>query len=152
MQVNGRSKAPLVTISEVAPDVDFQPNEQEENHLSVPVSTNHIDRTFQRRESFLSSNLSIFIEKQKPKIPDGGWGWLVVMASFLINMISDGVGYTFGLLYVEFLNEFGASKSATSWIGSLFMSIPLIAGKFLFWLSFITIQKYFLCAHKKILL
>lgn len=130
MQVNGRTKAPLVTISEVAPDIESQPNEQEENHLSVPVAKNQIDRTFQRRESILSSNLSLYIQKEKPKIPDGGWGWLVVAASFLINMISDGVGYTFGLLYVEFLHEFKASKSATSWIGSLFMAMPLITGKF----------------------
>lgn len=129
MQVNGHAKAPLVTISEVAPDVESQPNEQEVNHLSVPGEKSHIDRTFQRKESILSSTLSLYIEKAKPKIPDGGWGWLVVAASFLINMISDGVGYTFGLLYVEFLYEFKASKSATSWIGSLFMAIPLIAGK-----------------------
>lgn len=131
MQVNGRSKAPLVTISEIAPDVESQSIEQEGNHLSVPTAKHHIDRTFQRKESILSSNLSLYIEKQKPKIPDGGWGWIVVAASFLINMISDGVGYTFGLLYVEFLHEFKASKSATSWIGSLFMAIPLLAGKLL---------------------
>lgn len=130
MQVNGRTRAPLVTISEVAPDVEFQSNEQEENHLSVPADKNHIDRTFQGRESILSSTLSLYVQKEKPKIPDGGWGWLVVLASFFINMISDGVGYTFGLLYVEFLHEFKASKSATSWIGSLFMAIPLIAGEF----------------------
>lgn len=129
MHVNGRSKAPLVTISEVAPDVEYQSNEQERNHLSVPDAKPHIDRSFKGKESILSSTLSLFIEKEKPNIPDGGWGWMVVLASFLINMISDGVGYTFGLLYVEFLHEFKASKSATSWIGSLFMAIPLIAGK-----------------------
>lgn len=129
MQVNGRTRAPLVTISEVAPDVEFQSNQQEETHLSVPNDKNHIDRTFQRKESLLSSTLSLYVQKEKPKIPDGGWGWFVVLASFFINMISDGVGYTFGLLYVEFLHEFKASKSATSWIGSLFMAIPLIAGK-----------------------
>lgn len=129
MQVNGRSKAPLVTISEVAPDVEYQQNEHEQNHLNVPGKKRHIDRSFQGKESILSSTLSLYVEKEKPKIPDGGWGWMVVAASFLINMISDGVGYTFGLLYVEFLHEFKASKSATSWIGSLFMAIPLIAGE-----------------------
>lgn len=129
MQVNGRSKAPLVTISEVAPDIEAHPSDQEQNHLIVPNRSPHIGRTFQGKESILSSTLSLYVEKTKPKIPDGGWGWMVVAASFLINMISDGVGYTFGLLYVEFLHEFKASKSATSWIGSLFMALPLIAGK-----------------------
>ncbi|XP_012284361.1 uncharacterized protein LOC105701830 isoform X2 [Orussus abietinus] len=65
---------------------------------------------------------------QKPKIPDGGWGWVVVMASLVISMIADGVSFSFGLLYIEFLQEFGASKSKTAWIGSLFMAVPLLSG------------------------
>lgn len=64
----------------------------------------------------------------KPKIPDGGWGWVVVFSSLIISMIADGVSFSFGLLYIEFLKEFGASKSTTSWIGSLFMAVPLITG------------------------
>lgn len=59
---------------------------------------------------------------------DGGWGWCVVFASFLISMIGDGICFSFGLLYTEFLNEFGESKSVTSWIGSLFMAVPLLTG------------------------
>lgn len=62
------------------------------------------------------------------KIPDGGWGWMVVLASLVISMIADGVSFSFGLLYIEFLEEFGASKSKTAWIGSLFMAVPLLSG------------------------
>ncbi|KAG5889291.1 hypothetical protein JTB14_031938 [Gonioctena quinquepunctata] len=117
---------PLVTISKVLPGTESIlkiPPENEDDNLNP-----HIDHTFQRRESILSSQISLFVERTKQKIPDGGWGWLVVLACFIINMLSDGVGFTFGLLYIEFLNEFGASKSATSWIGSLFMALPLITG------------------------
>nr|XP_012137804.1 PREDICTED: uncharacterized protein LOC100881636 [Megachile rotundata]XP_012137805.1 PREDICTED: uncharacterized protein LOC100881636 [Megachile rotundata] len=64
----------------------------------------------------------------KPKVPDGGWGWVVVLASLIISMIADGVSFSFGLLYIEFLQEFGASKSKTAWIGSLFMAVPLLSG------------------------
>ncbi|XP_043261763.1 uncharacterized protein LOC122402765 isoform X1 [Colletes gigas] len=64
----------------------------------------------------------------KPKVPDGGWGWVVVLASLVISMIADGVSFSFGLLYIEFLHEFGASKSKTAWIGSLFMAVPLLSG------------------------
>ncbi|CAG9864854.1 unnamed protein product [Phyllotreta striolata] len=119
--------APLVTITEVAPSIEslHESSVEDENFKDSKLC---IDHTFQRRESILSSQISLFVEKTSQKIPDGGWGWLVVLASFVINMLSDGVGFTFGLLYIEFLNEFGASKSATSWIGSLFMSLPLIAG------------------------
>ncbi|CAG9767259.1 unnamed protein product [Ceutorhynchus assimilis] len=64
----------------------------------------------------------------KPNIPDGGWGWVVVFATFVLCMIADGITFSFGLLYIEFLNEFEASKSATSWIGALFMAVPLMTG------------------------
>ncbi|XP_014478799.1 PREDICTED: monocarboxylate transporter 5-like [Dinoponera quadriceps] len=66
--------------------------------------------------------------RKKPKVPDGGWGWMVVLASLVISMIADGVSFSFGLLYIEFLHEFGASKSKTAWIGSLFMAVPLLSG------------------------
>ncbi|XP_063534320.1 monocarboxylate transporter 4-like [Cydia strobilella] len=65
---------------------------------------------------------------KKAKIPDGGWGWVVVASSFIISMIADGISFSFGLLYIEFLEEFGASKSTTAWIGSLFIAVPLLSG------------------------
>ncbi|CAL4105294.1 unnamed protein product, partial [Meganyctiphanes norvegica] len=60
--------------------------------------------------------------------PDGGWGWVVVAASFMVHCIADGVTMSFGVIFVEFLDYFQEGKSLTSWIGSLFMSIPLLAG------------------------
>lgn len=66
--------------------------------------------------------------RKKPKIPDGGWGWVVVCSSLVISMIADGVSFSFGLLYVQFLYEFEASKATTAWIGSLFMAVPLLSG------------------------
>lgn len=60
--------------------------------------------------------------------PDGGWGWVVVAASFMVNLIADGITFTFGVIYVEFLNYFGEGKSKTAWIGSLFMAMPLLSG------------------------
>lgn len=67
-------------------------------------------------------------EKGEIGIPDGGWGWVVVLSSFVISMIADGISFSFGLLYIEFLEEFQASKSTTAWIGSLFIAVPLLSG------------------------
>ncbi|EFA08671.2 monocarboxylate transporter 13 [Tribolium castaneum] len=64
----------------------------------------------------------------KPKIPDGGWGWMVVLSSLIMSLIQDGISFSFGILYTEFVEEFEASKSTTSWIGSLFLSVPLLTG------------------------
>lgn len=75
-----------------------------------------------------SSFIAREAKHEKPKVPDGGWGWVVVLASLVISMIADGVSFSFGLLYIEFLHEFGASKSKTAWIGSLFMAVPLLSG------------------------
>lgn len=79
-------------------------------------------------DSFSSSSLSESSKEKVSKVPDGGWGWVVVFCSFIISMVADGISYSFGLLYIEFLNYFQESKSKTSWIGSLFMAVPLLSG------------------------
>lgn len=60
--------------------------------------------------------------------PDGGYGWLIVFVSFLINMIADGITFSFGVFNVEFLKYFGDSKGKTAWISSIFMAVPLLSG------------------------
>ncbi|XP_039290550.1 uncharacterized protein LOC111047355 [Nilaparvata lugens] len=62
------------------------------------------------------------------RAPDGGWGWIVVFAAFMVNLIADGVTFSFGVIFVEFLHYFGEGKSKTAWIGSLFMAMPLLSG------------------------
>lgn len=60
--------------------------------------------------------------------PDGGWGWVVVFASFTAHMIADGCAFSFGVFYVELLDYFQESKAVTALVGSLFVSVPLITG------------------------
>lgn len=52
----------------------------------------------------------------------------MVAASFMVNLIADGITFSFGVLFVEFLEYFNEGKSYTSWIGSLFMAMPLLSG------------------------
>lgn len=68
------------------------------------------------------------VTKKKPNIPDGGYGWVVVFASFLLQLIMDGVAFSFGLIYSVLLEYFQESKTKTAWISALFLSIPLLAG------------------------
>ena len=60
--------------------------------------------------------------------PDGGWGWAVVIASFIAYMITDGCTFSFGIMYAELLHYFNESKAATAWVNSLYVSFPLLAG------------------------
>ena len=54
-----------------------------------------------------------------PLPPDGGYGWIVLIASFTCNLLIDGMGYSIGILNVHFLHTYGETKSKTAWIGSI---------------------------------
>lgn len=73
----------------------------------------------------------IAISKKKSVIPDGGYGWMVVFASLAIQLIIDGIAFSFGLIYTELLNYFQESKTKTAWIGALFLAVPLMSGPIL---------------------
>lgn len=49
---------------------------------------------------------------------------------FASIFIADGVTYTLGLFYVEFLDYFKSGKSETSWIASILVGVTLCSGKF----------------------
>lgn len=51
--------------------------------------------------------------------PDGGWGWLVLAGSMLVNILVPGTIKSFGVLFVEFLEAFQAAPSAAAWIPAL---------------------------------
>ncbi|KAL3847026.1 hypothetical protein ACJMK2_017962 [Sinanodonta woodiana] len=62
--------------------------------------------------------------------PDGGWGWMIVFGTFIIHFIFDGIFYSFGILFAEFVDYFHTSQSETSFIDSLAMAIPFLIGPF----------------------
>lgn len=52
--------------------------------------------------------------------PDGGYAWLVLFGAMLVNiLIPGGAIKSFGILFVEFLENMDASPSAASWIPAL---------------------------------
>ncbi|XP_063608222.1 uncharacterized protein LOC134782611 [Penaeus indicus] len=63
-----------------------------------------------------------------PPPPDGGWGWVIVVVSFLCNAIVDGVAYSFSP-YIDILSkQFDAPKGKVAWIPSLLAGVYLSAG------------------------
>ncbi|CAH1104895.1 unnamed protein product [Psylliodes chrysocephalus] len=63
-----------------------------------------------------------------PPPPDGGYGWVVVFASFMCNMIVDGIAYTFGIFLFQIVDYYDETKGKTAWVGSLLSGMYLSAG------------------------
>ena len=84
-----------------------------------------------------------------PLPPDGGWGWVVVFSSFMCNfiigsihlpknivnisnikhfVISDGFGYSFGILLNPLTEYYGADQNTVSLVGSIFFGTLLMSG------------------------
>ncbi|KAI9554053.1 putative monocarboxylate transporter 13-like [Daphnia sinensis] len=62
--------------------------------------------------------------------PDGGWGWVVMIASFFCNIIVDGIIFSFGLVVTNLAESFEVPVSTVSWVASLLAGFYLLAGPF----------------------
>lgn len=47
---------------------------------------------------------------------------------FFLPSTADGVTYTLGIFYVEFLDYFKSGKAETSWIASILVGVTLCSG------------------------
>lgn len=63
------------------------------------------------------------------KVLDGGWGWAIVAASFMAQLLAYGSPQSVGVLYPEWLHTFRQGKGMTAWVGSLVAGVGLIASK-----------------------
>ncbi|KFO21891.1 monocarboxylate transporter 14 isoform X1 [Fukomys damarensis] len=68
--------------------------------------------------------------KPHPDI-DGGWAWMVVLASFFVHILIMGSQMALGVLNVEWLEDFHQSRGLTAWVSSLSMGLTLIVGPFI---------------------
>ena len=67
--------------------------------------------------------------KAPPTPPDGGWGWVVVLSSFMISVFVDGVCFSVGVFFNSFRDAFGTSKAETAWVGSVLNGSYLTVGE-----------------------
>ncbi|KAG8148075.1 hypothetical protein E2320_000071, partial [Naja naja] len=62
-----------------------------------------------------------------PASPDGGWGWVVVLAAFLQSALVFGVLRSFGVFFVEFVAHFQELSGRISWITSIGIAVQQFA-------------------------
>uniref|UniRef100_A0A8C8IW37 Monocarboxylate transporter 6 n=1 Tax=Oncorhynchus tshawytscha TaxID=74940 RepID=A0A8C8IW37_ONCTS len=67
--------------------------------------------------------------------PDGGWGWVVLVSTILVQALTLGFSSCIGIFYTDLQTEFQASNQETSWVPSIMTSV-LHAGGLGFCFSF----------------
>lgn len=99
--------------------------DSEEGRRKEKRSTDSIDSDYVSLNPSDSSNAS---SGHYQVNRDGGWGWVIVAASFLCNMVLDGIGYSFGVMLQPLAKEFGCGTASMSFVGSLLMGGYLLVG------------------------
>jgi len=61
-------------------------------------------------------------------VRDGGWGWVVVVGTFMIHVIAHGVLYSFGVFVDDLVDYFDSSRSAVGGISSLMLGVTWASG------------------------
>lgn len=61
--------------------------------------------------------------------PDGGWGWVIVFASFFCNFFVDGIVYSAGVFVGRIDESLHISKASVALMGSLLAGFCLMSGK-----------------------
>ena len=86
---------------------------EEDNQESAPILRNYDER----RD----------VEEEDEVQEESWWGWLVVLASFLCNMVIDGMGYSFGVLLEPMRDEFNSGVGKVAFVGSILTGVILLS-------------------------
>lgn len=63
------------------------------------------------------------------EVPDGGWGWIVAVAFFIVSVFTYGVIKSFGIFLNDLMCEFNETNSRVSWIISICVFVMTFTGK-----------------------
>uniref|UniRef100_A0A3Q3VWG2 Major facilitator superfamily (MFS) profile domain-containing protein n=1 Tax=Mola mola TaxID=94237 RepID=A0A3Q3VWG2_MOLML len=62
--------------------------------------------------------------------PDGGWGWVVLLATNIVMALTLAFPACVGIFYTDLQNDFDATNSQTSWVPSIMTSVLHAGGPF----------------------
>ena len=64
--------------------------------------------------------------------PDGGWGYMVILAAFLLNALIDGFTFNFSLFLPYFYSKYPDEyKTKIAFVGLIYPAVYQICGRFL---------------------
>ena len=62
-------------------------------------------------------------------VPDGGWGWAVALAFFLVEVFTYGTIKSLGVFLQDLMEEFQESNSRVSWVISICVFVLTFTGQ-----------------------
>uniref|UniRef100_A0A452SXN5 Solute carrier family 16 member 6 n=1 Tax=Ursus maritimus TaxID=29073 RepID=A0A452SXN5_URSMA len=67
-----------------------------------------------QKTSQLCSRANVYTE-----VPDGGWGWVVAVSFFFVEVFTYGIIKSFGVFFNDLMDSFDESNSRISWVISI---------------------------------
>lgn len=69
------------------------------------------------------------VEREAPRPPDGGWGWVVLIGCFVITGFSYAFPKAVSVYFKELMKDFGCGYSDTAWISSIMLAMLYGSGQ-----------------------
>lgn len=63
-------------------------------------------------------------------VPDGGWGWFIVLTTFIINALVAGTTFTLGVSIPPLWDRFEVSEAAATVVGSVMILAIMSVGNY----------------------
>ncbi|XP_069916503.1 monocarboxylate transporter 7 isoform X1 [Oryctolagus cuniculus] len=76
-----------------------------------------------QKKSTLCSGTNVYTQ-----VPDGGWGWVVAVSFFFIEVFTYGIIKSFGVFFNDLMDSFDESNSRISWIVSICVFVLTFTG------------------------
>ena len=98
-------------------------DQESDQQASIPILTNLADEDVGDGVIGKGSDSD---EEEKDTIEEGWMGWFVVLASFLCNMVIDGMGYSFGVMLDPLKEDFQAGAGSVAFVGSILSGVTML--------------------------
>ena len=72
-------------------------------------------------------------EKSETNIREEWFCLVVLLATFICNLITEGFFSSYSVIYNSVMESFQVSRAVAGWVGSMFLSIPFILGPISSW-------------------
>ena len=76
-----------------------------------------------QKKSQLCSRANVYTQ-----VPDGGWGWVVAVSFFFVEVFTYGIIKSFGVFFNDLMDSFDESNSRISWIISICVFVLTFTG------------------------